>query len=217
MLLTLTLLLIPSVSFAYGTSSCYIAAALNKNKIGKLTSVDLLDQSWQNPSIEEQLDIFGLRNYVDIHRMKTGYNWFLHNEIVENTDGNNILSPKYDLIIIDGPKDWIIDSSSFFLCDKLLKNNGWIIFDDYNWAYKDSNDAKTKESLSEEEKNIPHIKEIFHFLVQQHPSYNNFIIEEDIGWAWAQKVKSENKKVNYITSRSFTNIIYDYLRRKFLK
>ena len=68
--------------------------------------------------------------------MKSGYNWFLHNDIKSNSNNDdNICQPKYDLVIIDGPKNWTIDSSSFFLSDKLLKDNGWIIWDDYKWTY----------------------------------------------------------------------------------
>lgn len=180
------------LGIAHGTASCYIAAALDENKKGKLTCVDLLEvKDYFTPTIEDQLQSLGLKKYVEIYRMQTGYNWFLHNDI-KNQTFKNYCDPKYDLIIIDGPKNWTIDSSSFFLTDKLLKPSGWILWDDYNWTYEEADsrrnatDGISHRSLSTEERRIPHIKEIFHLLVMQHPNYHNFKIENK-EWAWAQK------------------------------
>jgi len=187
------------LGIAHGTASCYIAGALAEVG-GQLICVDLesVKEHFQ-PSAEEQLGKLGLNKYVKIHRMKTGYNWFLHNEIKKlSNNKNNVCTLKYDLVIIDGPKNWTIDSSSFFLVDKVLKENGWIIWDDYNWNYaganksRDSTDGIMHNSLSEDELKLPHIKEIFELLVMQHPNYGNFIIEESGDWVWAQKIK-ENK------------------------
>lgn len=203
------------LGIAHGTASCYIAAALDEIGEGELTCVDLLDvKDHFKPSIENQLDELGLRKHVNIHRMKSGYNWFLHNEIKKYSKKNkNSCIPKYDLIIIDGPKNWSIDSSSFFLSDKLLKENGWIIWDDYLWTYadadlkRDETDGIIHKSLSEEERQIPHIKEIFHLLVMQHPNYGNFIIQEDSDWVWAHKKKQNIKNIEYSHSQSFHSFL----------
>jgi len=201
------------LGIAHGTASCYMAAALEENKGGHLTCVDIEMMSclsdphraksfpnkkmvphrdWFSPNIETQLSNLNLEKYVDVFRMKTGYSWFLHDEIKRQTDSNNKCSPKYDLIIIDGPKNWIIDSSAFFLCDKLLNRGGVIIWDDYGWTYENSNKGRTEtdgirhDSFSEEELTTPHIKEIFNLLVKQHPEYHRF--EVDSGdWCWAVK------------------------------
>ncbi|AXX85664.1 class I SAM-dependent methyltransferase [Aliarcobacter skirrowii] len=109
------------LGIAHGTATCYMAAALNKLGAGKITAVDLQSVAKDfKPSCEEQLKKCNLERYVEVHRMKTGYNWFLHNKIKENSI-NNKCEEEYDLCIIDGPKNWIIDSSAFFLVDKLLK------------------------------------------------------------------------------------------------
>ena len=110
------------LGIAHGTASCYISAALDEIGEGNLTCVDLIEvKDSFKPTIEEQLSSLNLDKNVAIHRMKSGYNWFLHNEIkkLSNMD-SKVCVPKYDLIIIDGPKNWTIDSSSFFLCDKIL-------------------------------------------------------------------------------------------------
>lgn len=210
------------LGIAHGTASCYIAAALDEIGEGTLTSVDLLEaKEIFNPSIETQLDALSLSKYVEIHRMKSGYNWFLHDDIKSSSNNNNkICRPKYDLIVIDGPKNWTIDSSSFFLCDKLLKEGGWIIWDDYKWTYarasqrKDVTDGITHRSMSQEELTTPHIKEIFELLVMQHPNYGNFIIQEDSDWVWANKINnSPIKKITYTHSHSIQYYIIQKIRK----
>ncbi|MCD8477774.1 MAG: class I SAM-dependent methyltransferase, partial [Sulfurospirillum sp.] len=173
------------LGIAHGTATCYMAAALNEIGKGRITAVDLQSVAEHfKPSCEEQLKKCNLEKYVEIHRMKTGYNWFLHNEIKESTTDNKC-QEKYDLCIIDGPKNWIIDSSAFFLVDKLLKKGGYIIFDDYSWTYEDANNRREStdgiqhDSLSNEELKIPHIKEIFDLLLKQHPNYSNFKVFND--------------------------------------
>lgn len=142
-----------------------------------------------SPSAEELLARTNLAKSVKIVREKTGYNWFLRNEIKANTDGYTCI-PKYDLCIIDGPKNWTIDGAAFFMADKLIKDGGWIIFDDYLWTHavaekngSDATDGIAHRSLSEDEVNTPQIREVFQLLVMQHPGYGNFKIHGEDDWA----------------------------------
>jgi predicted O-methyltransferase YrrM len=212
------------LGFAHGTASCYIAAAIDELGGGELVSVDIESgREWQKPSIEELLSRVSLEQYVKVYREKTGYNWYLQNIIARQSENENkICEPIFDLCIIDGPKNWTIDSSAFFLVDKLLKPGGWIIFDDYNWSYgqadhsRAATDGIIHRELSESEREVPHIRQIFHLLVMQHPNYGNFRIQEDSDWAWAQKTNSplEPKRVSYelYTSRDYLSILAHKLR-----
>ena len=207
------------LGFAHGVASCYMAAAIDELGGGKLTSVDLIETNAAfDPPIEKLLKELKLEKYVEIHRLQTGYNWFLHNDIKAQTS-NNVCLPKYDLCIIDGPKNWTIDSSAFFCSDKLLKDNGWIIFDDYEWTYanaatkREVTDGITHRNLSDEELHIPQVKEIFNLLVLQHPSYSNFKIAIDGDWVWAQKKKSDVKSVTYVTSTTVAAATRNFLTR----
>ena len=202
----------------YGTSSCYIAAALDELGTGKLTCVDLESMKDHfKPSLEQQIADLKLTDYVEVHRMQSGYNWFLHDSIARNSmNADKVCQPEYDLIFIDGPKNWIIDSSSFFLADKLLNDKGWILWDDYNWKYENASDPEMTDgvshrSMSTAEMTTAHIKEIFHLLVMQHPSYGNFKIHAEEDWAWAQKIKQDHKHVKYVTSRSFKSILMAFV------
>jgi len=185
------------LGIAHGTATCTMAAALEELGGGKVTAVDLADAGF-DPSAEEQLASCGLSAYAGIVRMKTGYTWFLHDEIRRQTrDG--VCQPKYDLCIIDGPKNWTIDGCAFFLVDKLLKPGGWIIFDDYGWTYaaadagRTATDGITHRELSEAERTTPQIREVFELLVVPHPSYSNFVVYDHRDWAMAQKVASSEK------------------------
>lgn len=192
------------LGFAHGTASCYIAAALDEKGGGELISVDLEEaKEMFDPSLEDLLSRTGLERYVSIFREKTGYNWYLHNEIESRTT-DHICEPRFDLAIIDGPKNWTIDGMAFFLVDKLLRKDGWVIFDDYGWTYEsaqrdgyDSTDGVAHRSLSTEELTTPHVREIFQLLVMQHPNYGNFRIHGEGDWAWAQKTGGGNKSVTY--------------------
>lgn len=185
------------LGFAHGTATCYMAAALRKRGGGRVVAVDLQDADF-SPTAEDQISKFGFGDIVELHRMRTGYNWYLHSAIVQNTS-NGVCLPVFDLCIIDGPKNWTIDSSAFFLADKLLRDGGWIVFDDYLWTYaeadsrRDATDGVSHRSLSEEELQTPHIREIFELLVKQHPDYGRLLVRPESDWAIAQKIKTSKK------------------------
>lgn len=100
------------------------------------------------------------------------------------------------------------------MADKLLKKNGWMIFDDYLWSYaradkagRGATDGITHRKLSEAELNTPQIREVFQLLVMQHPDYDNFKIHAEGDWAWAQKTGGgTNKKVNIEYNLNYTEL-----------
>lgn len=211
------------LGIAHGTATCYMAAAVQELGEGSVTSVDLVDaKDTFKPSAEEQLEKAGLCEFVNVVRMQTGYTWFLHDDIVRNTR-NDVCNEVYDLCVIDGPKNWTIDSSAFFLVDKLLKKNGWLIFDDYNWTYasantrRESTDGITHRSLSKDEKETPHIREIFELLVKQHPNYGKLLMLDHGDWVLAQKTMSEVKSYDIVyretTKDLFAKLLYKSYRK----
>jgi predicted O-methyltransferase YrrM len=187
------------LGFAHGVSSCYIAAALAEIGSGHLTCVDLESSGELSPTLEDLLRRLDLASYVTVVREKNSYTWFLKKEIEACTVGSATI-PKYDFCFIDGAKNWTVDGLAFFLADKLLKENAWLLFDDYSWTYagtgRDATDGITNRSLSNDAVEMPHIERIFKLLVMQHPSYANFIVEDD-QWAWAHKVDSPVRKLSY--------------------
>lgn len=211
------------LGIAHGTATCYIAAALKAKGGGQVTAVDLLSaKDVYTPSAEEQLESTGLSGFGAVHRMQTGYAWFLHDEIIRCTE-NDICRPKYDLCIIDGPKNWTIDGATFFMADKLLRKDGWIIFDDYNWTYasaanrRAATDGITHRELSKDELELPHIREIFELLVKQHPSYGRFTLLDGGDWAMAQKTESSEKTYEVVYREVDRSLIGKAIYKAFWK
>jgi hypothetical protein len=162
----------------------------------------------------------GFKDIVSVHRERSSYTWFLKKEIVAQTH-DNVCTPKYDLIFIDGPKDWTNDGCAFFLADKLLTQNGAILFDDYNWSYRGDESARGKPhargyvfpNMSEEEYREPQIKAVFELLVLQHPNYGKFEIIDD-QLAMALKVATgADKEVRIHTRYSVKHRVISYARR----
>jgi predicted O-methyltransferase YrrM len=187
---------------AHGVSTLYMAAALDELGQGAIDTVDLLTSADRVPNLESLLDEAGLERFVNIHREKNSYNWFLKKKIQSQSKSDRC-DPCYDFCFIDGAKNWTIDGFAFFLVDKLLRENGWLLFDDLKWFYgkvegREASDGVTLRSLSQEEVNEAHIELTFRLLVMQHPGYCNFCIQDE-WWGWAQKKTGGNRTLK--TSR----------------
>ena len=209
------------LGIAHGTATCIMAAALDELGEGMVTAVDLTEAPEPfnvGPTAEEQLQRTQLSEYVRIERCKTGYTWFLHNDIAQNTT-NDRCNEIYDLCIIDGPKNWTIDGAAFFFADKLLRKDGWVIFDDVTWTYeaadlrRNATDGITHRELSQDELTTPQIKEVFDLLVRQHPNYGNFryVVESD--WAMAQKTDLPIKDYEVVYRTTTKDIFARTLQR----
>ncbi|HEX2677269.1 MAG TPA: class I SAM-dependent methyltransferase [Polyangiales bacterium] len=182
------------LGFWHGKSSCYTAAALHELGAGHLTTVDLESARKNEPNIHELLKKTGLSSFVTVNHEATSYTWFLKKALAAATvDGHTV--PKYDLCFIDGAHSWEADGLSFFLADKLLNPGGYMLFDDYSWSYATSTALKNTDfvrNMPADEREEPHVKLIFELLVKQHPSYGEFLVEEN-NWAWAKKLTADEK------------------------
>ena len=125
------------LGFGHGVSTCYFAAALDEYG-GTIDAVDRERTLRWDPNLETLIERLGLEAVITPNRVTSSYTWFLKKKIEEQTrDG--VCHPVYDFCYIDGPKDWTNDGLAFFLVDKLLLPDGWIIFDDWNWTYRKRN------------------------------------------------------------------------------
>jgi predicted O-methyltransferase YrrM len=183
---------------SHGASSAYIAAALDETG-GHLDTVDLLSAADREPNLETILDRMGLSSRVTIHREVNSYTWYLKKRIEAQTTGGKC-TPCFDFCFFDGAKNWTIDGFAFTLVDKLLRQGGWVLFDDYSWTYEKYSkrrallDGITIRELGLDERTEAHIALVFNLLVCQHPSYSNFLIQSN-WWAWAQKVPDGRKDI----------------------
>ena len=109
----------------------------------------------------------------DIHKIdtfRTNYCWNLINLVntIKEED-------KFDYVYLDGSHDLTIDGFAFLLLDKLLKVNGYIEFDDYNWTFNKQHDNESNNRYlnmyTKKQINTPHIKIIVDKLVKNNPNY----------------------------------------------
>ena len=206
------------LGFAHGVSSCYIAAALHELGGGHLTCVDLESSVQRQPNIETLLEKTGLSDIVTVCREKTSYTWFLKKKIEERSDSDNC-KPVYDFCYIDGCKNWTVDGYAFFLVDKLLNSNGWVVFDDYDWSYKKkqqkSGDTATDgiehSQMSRDEFETPQIQTVFQLVVMQHPDYSHFKVQDNT--AYAQKIRSDRRTLVCETNVSLKYELVQMLKR----
>jgi predicted O-methyltransferase YrrM len=199
------------LGFAHGASSCYIAAAIDEMGGGSLTTVDIeRAREWfGEPSIEDLLERTGLGDHVEVVREKLSYTWFLQKQVAQHTK-DGVCRPVYDFCYIDGAHNWTVDGLAFFLVDKLLKEDGWVLFDDLGWSYATTGAAsvaKVEEcgihvsAMDEDERTTPHVGKVFDLLVKQHPCYGDFIVQ-DGDWGWARKSQDPSRTLTAVDVRS---------------
>jgi predicted O-methyltransferase YrrM len=171
------------LGFRHGVSTTYMAATLADAGQGRIVTIDLLSAARIKPNIEELLSRIGERSRVDVFYEPTSYTWRLMRMLQEDP------SPRFDLCYVDGAHDWFVDGFAFFLVDRLLRPNGWIVFDDLDWTYATSpalGHTERVRSMPEDERTARQVRLVYDLLVKPHPLYHNFRTEGD--WAFAQKV-----------------------------
>ena len=170
------------LGFRHGVSTVYMAAALAQAGRGHIVTIDLSAARQNEPNVEELLTRIGERDRVDVFYEPTSYTWRLMRLLQQDP------APRFDLCYIDGAHDWFVDGFAFFLVDRLLRPNGWIVFDDMNWTYASSTALRNTErvkQMPEDERTAAQVRLVYDLLVKTHPGYHNFRDEGD--WGFAQK------------------------------
>lgn len=178
------------LGFCHGVSTCYMAHALEAlGPQGHVTTIDLEETRQAEPNIEQLLEAVDQRHRVTIYYEPTSYTWRMMKMLEADP------MPRFDLCFLDGAHSWFVDGFAFFLVDRLLKPDGWIIFDDLDWTYADSSLRKTADvrEMPEEERETPQVRKVYEVLVKAHPSYTNFETKQN--WAYAQKSPSATTEI----------------------
>ena len=202
---------------AHGVSAAYMAAALEANGEGELTTVDHGAADYDPPP-EEVLRRAGLAHRVKIVRRHSSYNWYLKEEIEGASDAQGNCEPVYDFCYLDGSKNWNVDGLAVVLIEKLLRPDGWLLMDDLEWTYESNQwivpagDGRPLGPLSESELTKPHLRAVFQLLVKQHPSFTRFV-EEDAWYGWAQKQPGKPRRYELASSRPLSALVATELRR----
>ncbi len=207
------------LGFAHGTSSCYIAAAMQENGKGKLTTIDNKSARDRTPDIFSLMEKTGLGDFIEPVFTERSYNWELM-KMLERNSSDGRIEAQFDLVFIDGGHTWDSDGFAFLLSDRLLKPGGWVLLDDVAWMPSENAGEDWVEAMPEEERDVAHVEKIFKLLVMTNENYENF--EFDGHWAWAQKKQSQRSDddrgdlVRDIYART-NSARRSYLLRRYLK
>ena len=202
---------------AHGVSAAYMAAALEANGDGRLTTVDHGGAAY-DPSPEQVLARVGLSHRVTIVRADSSYNWFLKDRIAERSDDSGNCSPVYDFCYLDGSKNFNIDGLAVVLVEKLLREGGWLLMDDLDWTYAQNpwilpeGNGLPLGPSSEAERTQPHLRAVFELIVKQHPSFSEFVVEDE-WYGWARKQPGAVRRYELRSSRPLGALIAARLRR----
>jgi predicted O-methyltransferase YrrM len=203
---------------AHGVGTAYMAAALEANGRGRLTTVDHAGAAF-DPTPEDVIARAGLAHRVTIVREHSSYNWFLKEQIETASDAAGNCTPRYDFCYLDGSKNWNIDGLAVVLIEKLLQPDGWLLMDDLEWTYQSNpwilphEDGRPLGPLSESERTRPHLGAVFELIVKQHPAFTRFI-REDEWYGWAQKGSGAERHYELATSRPLGALVAAELRRR---
>src|SRR2546429_2540349 len=120
----------------YGTSTAYIAAALEEKGAGHLTTIDRPDALARNPNVHQVLRHLGLERWVTAIQA-VSYNRVLM-RMLEEATLDEATEPCLDFCFIDGGHTWESDGFAFLLVDRLLRSGRWIALDDVEWSFAGS-------------------------------------------------------------------------------
>jgi predicted O-methyltransferase YrrM len=200
---------------SYGVSAAYMAAALDANGEGRITTVDHV-RSNSPKELLSRLDpaVAGRIEFVRIP--DSSYTWWLKEQVAARTDAAGNCEPRYDFVFLDGAHNWTVDGLSVVLIEKLLRPGGWLLLDDLNWVPRSDPHGMRERGvffpLSERERNAPHIRDVFELLVRPNAAFAEMRVEDDV-WAWARKDAAPSRRVTVTTTRSLRVLVSTLLLR----
>ncbi|MEM9627708.1 MAG: class I SAM-dependent methyltransferase [Pseudomonadota bacterium] len=173
------------LGFLHGKSSAFIAATLSEIGEGHLLTIDRQNALEHDPNIHQVLEALDLASWVTVSYEQRSYNWKLM-RLLEDEN-----RPVFDFCYLDAAHTWDDTGLAFFLVDKLLAPNGWMLFDDLDFRYQKlvKPDQETPDYLvrmGREQRETRQVRKVWELLVKEHPGYGDFA--EDGTWAFARKL-----------------------------
>ncbi len=200
----------------HGVSAAYMAAALEANGAGHVTTVDAAATSFA-PMPADLLRRVGLAHRVTIVREHSSYNWFLKERIEARSDADGNCDPAYDFCYLDGAKNLNVDGLAVVLAERLLRPGGCLLMDDLDWTYvknhwlEPAGDGLPLGPLSEAERTQPQLRPVFDLVVRAHPSFTRCVVEDEwYGWAFKQPGRPRRYEVR--TTRPLSVLVAARLR-----
>jgi predicted O-methyltransferase YrrM len=156
----------------HGTSTAYIAAALDEEGTGHLTTIDRPEALERDPNVHQVLSHLGLQQWVTPIEASS-YNRVLMRMLEEATD-EAATEPCLDFCFIDGAHTWETDGFAFLLVDRLLRPGSFIVLDDLEWSFADSPSLRNTESvrtMTQDERDEHQVHKVVDLLIRTTPGY----------------------------------------------
>jgi len=200
---------------SYGVSAAYMAAALDANGEGQITTVDHV-RSNPPEDLLQRIEPAVIRRISLVRIEDSSYNWWLKKQIRARSDAAGNCEPVYDFCYLDGAHNWTVDGFAVVLIQKLLRPGAYLLLDDLNWVYRSDPHGMRERGvffpLSPAERTEPHIRDVFELIVKPHPAFNDFRVEDE-GWAWARKCATDPRRLSVQISRSLSTVLKALLMR----
>jgi predicted O-methyltransferase YrrM len=200
---------------SYGVSAAYMAAALEANGDGRVTTVDHV-RSNSPQELLGGVDPAVVRRINVVRIEDSSYNWWLKEQVAARSDASGNCAPLYDFCYLDGAHNWTVDGFAVVLIEKLLRPGGWLLLDDLNWDYRSDPHGLRERGvffpLSKSELTTPQVRGVFDLIVKPHPAFGDFRVEDE-EWAWARKSTGGTRKVSVKVSRSLRAAVAGLLLR----
>lgn len=176
------------LGFAHGASTCYIAAALEANQAGHVTTIDNQDALNRRPGIAELLADTGLAPRVTAVFADRSYTWELMKMLQRQEETGNF-APPFDFCFLDGAHLWDPDGLAFLIVlERLLAPGGWFLFDDVEWTVERSPSLHSTpwvQAMTQEEREAAQVGLVVRLLAARHPLVQS--VRVCGGWAWVRK------------------------------
>jgi predicted O-methyltransferase YrrM len=172
------------LGFFKGKSACYMAAVLEDQGRGHVTTIDLTWARSHKPGINEHLAITGLKHRVTPVFARRSYTWELAKMLKQEP------RPVFDFCYLDGGHTWDATGYGFVLVDMLLRPGGIIVLDDLNWTinkHLENHPDSTKhwERYDDDEKDEQGVRLVWNTVVR-HLGYQREALRE-FPWGIARK------------------------------
>jgi predicted O-methyltransferase YrrM len=200
---------------SYGVSAAYMAAALEANGEGRITTVDHV-RSNSPEELLKRVDPAVVRR-IDLVRIDdSSYNWWLKEQVAARSDAAGNCAPLYDFCYLDGAHNWTVDGFAVVLIEKLLRPGGWLLLDDLSWVHRSDPHGMRERGvffpLSKSEVTTPNIRGVFELIVKPHPAFGEFRVEDE-DWGWARKSAVEPRHLSVQVSQPLTTTLAVLLLR----
>jgi len=156
------------LGFAHGTSTAYIAAALDEKRSGCVTTLDKTGVLERVPNVHAVLEHLGLESWVRPIVAADSYNWELM-KIIDQQTSDTLTKPCFDFCFMDGAHTWETDGFAFLLVDRLLRPDRWLVFDDIAWSFAASPSLRGSQhvrEMAEEQRSAKQVGKVVDLLVR---------------------------------------------------